>query len=223
MGGKGWQGVARGDSLWVVRQGVTITKGETMAEFLSIFSTEDIDALTGYAVPRPPRREGDGITWTARVERDGGVYRVNRVLFPTGARRYHVTKFNGYVGGEKFGCAWDSLGFLEVPVDADELPVTPDMIRAALMVSEWCKVYADHDRCRTFDCGCDCHAENGVTAFDVLSGAGAPEDNARTCEIFDDRRGLLLSRGPYTSDAFRRARDNAIRHGCANLVVIFTE
>jgi hypothetical protein len=85
---------------------------------LAPFTPAEIDALTEHITGRPPSRAGNGTTHTVRVERDGVPYYVTRVDFPTGRRRYTAQRFNGYAGGERFACAWDHLGFVEVPATA---------------------------------------------------------------------------------------------------------
>jgi hypothetical protein len=87
---------------------------------LAPFTPAEIDALTEHATGRPPSRAGNGTTHTVRVERDGVPYYVTRVDFPAGWRRYAARRFNGYAGGERFACAWDHLGFVEVPATSKE-------------------------------------------------------------------------------------------------------
>ena len=96
-------------------------------EPLAPFTTAEIDILTaGDTDPIRPSREGNGTTYRVRVERDGVPYWVDRVEFPNGNRRYAASRFNGYVGGEGWGCAWDHLGFVDVPGPAVAAQVAQD-------------------------------------------------------------------------------------------------
>lgn len=57
----------------------------------------------------PAQRPGFGTSrsW-ARVVR-GTLYRFVIVNMPNGQVRWFVSRFNGYVGGPEFGCAWDRV------------------------------------------------------------------------------------------------------------------
>lgn len=62
----------------------------------------------------PAQREGNGSSRLWSREINGTPYSFTAVLMPNGERRYVVSKFNGYVGGPKFACAWDQIHFITI-------------------------------------------------------------------------------------------------------------
>jgi hypothetical protein len=58
----------------------------------------------------PADRPGNGTSRTWSRTLGGKAYRFTAVLMPDGERRYFASVFNGYVGGQQFGCAWSRCG-----------------------------------------------------------------------------------------------------------------
>ena len=54
-----------------------------------------------------PDRPDNGESWMWSREIYGTLYSFTLVKMPSGEIRYFVKKFNGYVGGPEWGCAWD--------------------------------------------------------------------------------------------------------------------
>jgi hypothetical protein len=87
---------------------------------LAPWTPAEIDALTADVVGKPGDREGSGTTHTVRTVRDGVPFWLTRVVFPlTGKRRYTASRYNGYSGGERWGCAWDHLGYVTIEPEQD--------------------------------------------------------------------------------------------------------
>jgi hypothetical protein len=53
-----------------------------------------------------PSREGNGTShvWSRTI--DGQLFSFTLVNMPNGEIRWFVSRFNGYVGGPRWGCAW---------------------------------------------------------------------------------------------------------------------
>jgi hypothetical protein len=74
--------------------------------------TSTMNDTPGHTGPRSavhesgPMQPGFGSSRTWTRELNGTLYSFNAVLMPDGERRYFVSRFNGYVGGPKFACAW---------------------------------------------------------------------------------------------------------------------
>lgn len=64
-----------------------------------------------YAALRPGH--GTSRTWTRVIY--GTLYSFTAVTMPNGERRYSVSKYNSYVGGTSYDCAWDRVHFITVP------------------------------------------------------------------------------------------------------------
>lgn len=62
-----------------------------------------------------PSRPGNGLTrsWTKTIS--DVPYSFRAIIMPDGECRYVVYRFNGYIGGPAFACAWDQVHFITVP------------------------------------------------------------------------------------------------------------
>jgi hypothetical protein len=82
---------------------------------LAVFDAAFIEPW-GDPRPGPPGREDWGYSEYTRTEHDGQIYRLTRVVMPTGARRRMARQYNGYCedvadivpieNAMRFDCAW---------------------------------------------------------------------------------------------------------------------
>jgi hypothetical protein len=73
-----------------------------------------------------PSRPGNGtsLSWGRTI--NGTMHTFTAVSMPDGEKRYFVSRFNGYVGGPAFGCAWTRVHSIIVPAAvAEPAPVPP--------------------------------------------------------------------------------------------------
>jgi hypothetical protein len=75
---------------------------------------------------RGSRPERYGMTRSWQRELGGKLYSFSAVIMPDGERRYFANRFNGYVGGPLFGCAWDRCFEATVPGAGRPVCVTCD-------------------------------------------------------------------------------------------------
>lgn len=88
-----------------------------------LFDPRDIQLTTRIATPREvssyfddnARNPGNGVSYYYSRVINGTPYAFTFVLMPNGERRHAVSRYNGYVGGPKFACAWDRVKFITVP------------------------------------------------------------------------------------------------------------
>lgn len=68
---------------------------------------------------REPKEEGYGTShgWVRVVY--GWPYHFNFVVMPDGEKRLFVSKYNGYIGGVRFGCAWSPVRSYVYPVSGE--------------------------------------------------------------------------------------------------------
>jgi hypothetical protein len=61
--------------------------------------------VTSHAADRPGN--GSSRTWSREIA--GTLYAFTLVTMPDGEVRVFVQRFNGYVGGTRFACAWETV------------------------------------------------------------------------------------------------------------------
>jgi hypothetical protein len=69
--------------------------------------------ITEHAADRPGN--GASRTWSRTI--GGQAYSFTEVTMPDGERRYLASRFNGYPGGPRFGCAWDQAASMTFRAD----------------------------------------------------------------------------------------------------------
>jgi hypothetical protein len=80
---------------------------ESLVEIPAGTGTRNVQVLRS----RPPF----GMSRHWQRELGGKLYSFTAVIMPDGERRYVARRFNGYVGGPKFGCAWDQCFSVTIP------------------------------------------------------------------------------------------------------------
>jgi hypothetical protein len=62
-----------------------------------------------------PGHKGNGTSFRYQRVIFGALYSFTFVVMPDGETRYFVTRYNGYVGGPKFACAWTLVKSITTP------------------------------------------------------------------------------------------------------------
>lgn len=71
-------------------------------------------------VPGPRGGADSIVSWTRNI--GNKPYSFERITMRNGEVRFSVSRYNGYVGGTAWGCAWDRAHFITIP-DGDMVKI----------------------------------------------------------------------------------------------------